>query len=173
MLFHVLLTLLLLCQSRGLHMNVRIKLLSKRCNTLLISILGLIMFQFPFASMAESDVYEETISAGNKTYYRFCSVCHGKNAMGGGPYSENLKISPPDLTKLTTNNNGVFPWIKVYQVIDGKNMSVAHGTSEMPVWGELFDISNWDKKYIEHSDVITRGRIFELLVYLNFIQQEN
>lgn len=155
-------------------MTARVKLMLKHTKTLFF-IISLIVLHLPLTSMAESDVhvYEETISAGSKTYYRFCSVCHGKNAKGGGQYSENLKIKPPDLTTLAAINNGIFPWIKIYQVIDGKNMSAAHGTNEMPVWGELFDISKWDKNYIEHSNVITRGRIFELLVYLDSIQEQN
>ncbi len=138
-----------------------------------LSTIGLLIIMLsPSIVKAESDVYEETVSAVNRTYYRFCSVCHGKDARGNGPYSENLKLTPPDLTKLTYSNDGSFPWIKVYQVIDGKNISVAHGSSEMPVWGELFDLSNWDKGYTEHSKVIVRGRIFELLVYLDFIQED-
>ena len=123
-------------------------------------------------SIAESGTYEETVSAGNRTYDRFCSVCHGKDAKGHGPYTENLKVVPANLTNLASNNNGIFPWIMMYQIIDGNDVSISHGANEMPIWGELFDISNWDKGYTEHSIVITRGRIFELLVYLDFIQEQ-
>jgi len=123
-------------------------------------------------SIAESGTYEETVSAGNRTYDRFCSVCHGKDAKGNGQYTENLKVVPTNLTKLASNNNGNFPWIMMYQIIDGNDVSIAHGSREMPIWGELFDMSTWNKGYTEHSIVITRGRIFELLVYLDFIQEE-
>lgn len=135
-------------------------------------LLYLIIVFLPHNTMAESNTYEETISAGNRTFYRFCSVCHGNNAKGNGQYSENLKIIPPDLTLLSHNNNGEFPWIMMYQIIDGKDITIAHGTSEMPIWGELFDLSNWGKGSIENSQVIVRGRIFELLVYLDYIQEE-
>jgi mono/diheme cytochrome c family protein len=138
----------------------------------LIFIISIIVATFPCHSTAESSTYEETISAGNRTYNRFCSVCHGKEAKGNGLYKENLKVTPKDLTKLASNNNGLFPWIMMYQIIDGNDITIAHGTNEMPIWGELFDISNWDKGYKEHSKAITRGRIFEVLVYLDFIQEE-
>ena len=137
----------------------------------------IISVMLPGHSIAESITYEETISAGNKTYNRFCSVCHGKEAKGNGLYKENLKIAPADLTKLASTNNGIFPWIKMYQIIDGNDISLEHGDNEMPIWGELFDIGNWskgnwDRGYTEHSIAITRGRIFELLVYLDYIQEE-
>jgi len=50
------------------------------------------------------------------------------NAKGGGPVSEELKTRPADLTALAKNNNGVFPYDRVYQMIDGRNTTVAsHG----------------------------------------------
>ncbi len=46
---------------------------------------------------------------------------------------------PADLTVLAKNNNGVFPYDKVYQMIDGRNSTIAsHGTREMPIWGYRF-----------------------------------
>ena len=146
-------------------------------NNALLFIVAMIIGTLPCHSIAESSTYEETISAGNKTYNRFCSVCHGNDAKGNGIYKENLKIAPSNLTKLASNNNGIFPWIMMYQIIDGKDVALAHGTNEMPIWGELFDIGNWsdgnwNKGYTEHSIAITRGRIFELLVYLDHIQEE-
>jgi mono/diheme cytochrome c family protein len=164
---------------RGMYMSFITFIQSRNLNALkvLIRTICIVVVTFPCYSIAESSTYEETISAGNRTYDRFCLVCHGKEAKGNGLYKENLRIAPADLTKLAKNNNGMFPWIMMYQIIDGKDISLAHGTSEMPIWGELFDISNWSdgnwkKGYTEHSIAITRGRIFELLVYLDFIQEE-
>jgi len=154
--------------------------LIRLCNINIFKILfitSIFTMMFPYYTMAESSTYEETISAGNRTYDRFCSVCHGADAKGNGMYKENLKVSPSNLTKLSSSNNGTFPWIMMYQIIDGNDISLEHGTNEMPIWGELFNISNWskgdwNKGYTEHSVAITRGRIFELLVYLDFIQEE-
>jgi len=72
-------------------------------------------------------------------YLTFCAVCHGTNAKGSGPVSQALKTPPADLTVLAKNNNGVFPFEKVYQIIDGRNSSISsHGTREMPIWGYRF-----------------------------------
>ena len=115
---------------------------------------------------------EEVISAGAKTYYRFCSICHGKEAKGDGPFSENIKVSPPDLTVLSANNGGIFPWLSLYEIIDGQNVSTAHGTKEMPIWGEMFDLNQWSSSNIENASTIVHGRIFELMMYLKSIQAE-
>jgi hypothetical protein len=49
----------------------------------------------------------------------------------GGPISKELKTRPADLTALTKNNNGVFPYDRVYQMIDGLRR-----TNEMRMAGE-------------------------------------
>lgn len=136
-----------------------------------VSIVMLVLFAFVPVS-AESSSYEEVISQGAKTYYRFCSVCHGEDAKGDGTFSENIKVPPPSLTQLSKNNNGVFPWVDLYAVIDGTDITKAHGTKEMPIWGELFDLNQWSSSNIENANTIVHGRIFELLMYLHSIQEE-
>ena len=67
-------------------------------------------------------------------------ACHGIDAKGNGPVDRKaLKTRHADLTVLTKNNNGVFPYDMVYQVIDGRNSTISsHGTREMPIWGNRF-----------------------------------
>lgn len=136
-----------------------------------VVIVMLMLFAFIPVS-AESSSHEEVISQGAKTYYRFCSVCHGEDAKGDGTFSENIKVPPPSLTQLSKNNNGVFPWVDLYAVIDGTDITKAHGTKEMPIWGELFDLNQWSSSNIENANTIVHGRIFELLMYLHSIQEE-
>jgi len=142
----------------------------------LSGLIGIFVFIALIASTkivkAESDSYEETISSGQRTYTRFCSVCHGNDAMGAGTFAKNLTKRPPDLTKLSANNENIFPWKRVYESIDGKNRQLAHGTPEMPIWGQTFDLSHWGDHQLEYADVIVRGRVFELILYLESIQQE-
>ena len=114
----------------------------------------------------------KAIAAGQYTYYRFCSICHGQDAKGGGQFAENLKAAPSDLTQLNAINDGLFPWLHLYEVIDGKDAIDEHGTREMPIWGDMFDISQWPNQYDGFADVIVRGRIFELLIYLESIQEQ-
>jgi mono/diheme cytochrome c family protein len=76
---------------------------------------------------------------GQTEYQSSCAACHGVNAKGNGPVSKELKTRPADLTVLAKNNNGVFPYDTVYQMIDGRNTTVgSHGTREMPIWGYRF-----------------------------------
>jgi len=76
---------------------------------------------------------------GKTQYQSSCASCHGIGAKGDGPVSKELKTPPADLTALAKNNNGVFPYDMVYQIIDGRNSTIAsHGTREMPVWGYRF-----------------------------------
>lgn len=49
-----------------------------------------------------------------------------------------LKTAPTDLTALTAKNKGAFPDFRVAQVIEGSDTVAAHGSHEMPVWGQIF-----------------------------------
>ena len=78
-------------------------------------------------------------NVGKIQYQSSCAACHGADAKGDGPVSKELKTRPADLTVLAKNNNGVFPYDRVFQMIDGRNSTVAsHGTREMPIWGYRF-----------------------------------
>jgi mono/diheme cytochrome c family protein len=81
----------------------------------------------------------QDINVGRTEYQSSCAACHGIDAKGDGPLSKELKTRPADLTVLAKNNNGVFPFDRIYQMIDGRNTSVgSHGTREMPIWGYRF-----------------------------------
>jgi hypothetical protein len=67
-----------------------------------------------------------------------CAACHGADGKGGGPVSRVLKIEPPDLTRIAERNEGVFPGVRIFGTISGFGMPIAHGTREMPVWGNQF-----------------------------------
>jgi hypothetical protein len=70
------------------------------------------------------------------------------------------------LTTLAQRNGGVFPAERVANSIDGRDLPLAHGTREMPVWGTVFDITG--------SLIETAGdaehRIEDLLAYLRELQ---
>jgi len=56
--------------------------------------------------------------AGRREYLNSCAVCHGDSGRGDGPIVASLKIAPADLTKIQKNNSGVFPFGRVYEVVD-------------------------------------------------------
>ena len=67
-----------------------------------------------------------------------CAPCHGFAGAGDGPVVGALSIKPKPFGTLTDRHNGVFPYDYVYGVIDGRLAVRAHGSREMPVWGDYF-----------------------------------
>ena len=136
-------------------------------------------FTAGFAGAAQAEDFD----IGRSEFQSSCASCHGTDAKGKGPVSDQLKIPPPDLTMLAKNNNGVFPTNAVYETVNGLKTIPAHGTREMPIWGYRFypmtnlphdvDLSYW-KMFgpDQSSDVVVRTRILAVVDYLSRIQQK-
>lgn len=102
--------------------------------------------------------------SGKDRYMQYCAVCHGDGATGDGPFANLMTTRPADLTQLAAKNNGEFPFGRIYDAIDGRNMLTAHGTTDMPIWGrELKDAGLGGETGL-------RGRLLETVVYLRSIQ---
>jgi mono/diheme cytochrome c family protein len=138
---------------------------------------------FGLAAGCAGAVQAEAIDIGKSEFQSSCASCHGADGKGKGPVSEQLKTPPSDLTVLAKNNNGVFPTNAVYETIYGSKTIPAHGTREMPIWGERFnpvvnlphyvDPSYWKMAGPEQSpDVVVRARILAVIDYLNRIQNK-
>jgi mono/diheme cytochrome c family protein len=77
-------------------------------------------------------------SSGEHAFQLYCSNCHGDGGRGDGPLALDLTVPPPDLTKLSVRNGGVFPRERLRAIIDGREALKNHGDREMPVWGVWF-----------------------------------
>ena len=77
-------------------------------------------------------------SNGKQMFESYCAACHGKDAKGTGPAASALKKTPADLTRIAARNGGTFPDVKVKRFIEGLDEVPAHGSRDMPMWGELF-----------------------------------
>ncbi|WP_108482665.1 c-type cytochrome [Oceaniglobus ichthyenteri] len=62
---------------------------------------------------------EPPAEVGRALYTDACASCHGVDGRGVGDAPLTLGKPVPDLTTLTTRNNGVFPQVYVMGVIDG------------------------------------------------------
>ena len=76
-------------------------------------------------------------ASGTRLFRTHCATCHGADARGGGPLAERLRHAPPDLTRYTERNDGMFPSERVLRIIDGRDVR-SHGDRDMPVWGDAF-----------------------------------
>lgn len=81
---------------------------------------------------------------GAAMFNSYCAVCHGLNAEGKGPAASALVKVPADLTRISARNNGQFPETRVRRYIEGLDELPAHGSRDMPMWGELFRGLNRD-----------------------------
>ncbi len=107
---------------------------------------------------------------GGVEFERSCAICHGFNGKGKGVMSDSLTKQPSDLTVLSKNNNGHFPFTEIYQMIEGSQSVGVHGSREMPVWGDRY--RKEAEKYGADEYLYSRGLILELLVYLMAIQEK-
>jgi mono/diheme cytochrome c family protein len=104
-------------------------------------------------------------STGAQAFRTYCASCHGISAKGDGVLAGELRRRPPDLTRFTRQNGGVFPEERLRTIIDGRGIR-AHGSAEMPVWGDAFrDGSNG----LTSSQV--QERIRAILDYLAAVQE--
>jgi mono/diheme cytochrome c family protein len=110
---------------------------------------------------------EEVAKAGRPAYEQNCAVCHGREGKGDGGAMNLLTVKPADLTQLSKNKNGTFPFWRVYRVIDGREEIQGHGTRDMPIWGQEFRLQAGSSSMAESQ---VRGRILELVYYLESIQ---
>lgn len=111
----------------------------------------------------------ETSPIGQAEYKRSCAVCHGLDAKGNGVMADSLKKNPADLTTLSIRNGGQFPHQRVYETIEGIDQLAAHGSREMPAWGEKYR----KEAHLNSEDefLYFRGLMFELIIYLQSIQE--
>ena len=125
------------------------------------------------ATVSAAIAADKPVDVGKFEYEGACASCHGLTGKGNGPVAMQMSIRTPDLTGLAKANNGVFPFDRVFQVIDGRQEVKAHGPRDMPVWGRAFNrqSSAFFENYPPHdSESAARSRILALTEYLYRIQ---
>jgi hypothetical protein len=107
----------------------------------------------------------EWLPSGEVMYRQFCAACHGAHAKGNGPVASTFKKQLPDLTTLAKRHGG-FPYDYVSSVLRFGPGSSAHGSSDMPTWGPIFQTI--DKK----DERAAQDRIRNLADYLASLQRK-
>jgi mono/diheme cytochrome c family protein len=115
------------------------------------------------------------VDLGKNEYELNCAVCHGLQGRGDGPYARILKTPLPDLTMLSQANGGTFPFQRVYDIIDGTEMIAAHGTRQMPIWGQTYrfkaeeNFFTW-RAFPWDAEPFVRARILAVTEYVARLQ---
>jgi mono/diheme cytochrome c family protein len=79
---------------------------------------------------------------GKQMYTSYCAPCHGIDGRGHGPAAGALKAPPTDLTGLAKAYHGKYPDTHVISVMKFGAEVPAHGSAEMPVWGQILGQMN-------------------------------
>ena len=140
--------------------------------------LGFSIFIVSTVAMAEERQLQDTdANYAQEEFSRACASCHGKGGRGNGPIAKSLRRPPTDLTKLSKNNNGVFPVTRLYAVIDGRVAVTVHGPRQMPVWGTIYTQgvqARMSRDYMSQEllDSLVRVRILVLIEYISTLQEQ-
>jgi mono/diheme cytochrome c family protein len=133
-----------------------------------VLMLSLVLAGFGTAAAAQTDADE--FALGRAEYLAACAACHGENGDGNGPIATMFSGKVPDVTGLSARNDGVFPTVKIFQIIDGRTGIRAHG-NPMPIFGNRYlrEVGDAFGPYGTETEV--RARVLELVFYIQSIQQ--
>lgn len=135
-------------------------------------LVGAVLFSLAGVWGSAAWAQQGKLDFGKREYDSNCAACHGMTGKGDGHYKPYLTKSPPDVTILAKANNGVFPYQRVYEVIDGRQALAGHGPRDMPVWGsDYLEKSRTDYIDVPYDpEAYVRTRIVALIDYLHRLQ---
>ena len=110
---------------------------------------------------------------GRLEYEANCLACHGKEGKGDGYYGRVINVKVPDITTIAKRNGGTFPVEKVMMLIDGREVPLAHGVRQMPIWGIDYSLKSAEiyKNFPTHDpETYVRVRILALVDYIYQLQ---
>jgi mono/diheme cytochrome c family protein len=134
---------------------------------MIAAVAGVIGVGQPWAAFGQ-----QKVDLGKREYDANCAICHGPKGKGDGPWAGYGKEIVSDITGLAKKNNGVFPFARVYEFIDGTQVVKAHGTREMPIWGQDYKVKGAEY-YMEvpyDPEMYVRARILALTEYVYRLQ---
>jgi mono/diheme cytochrome c family protein len=108
--------------------------LGATCNGFVLA--GLLLATVSCGPTSDGALGEFTATQRRELYDRLCASCHGADGRGDGPVAKDLIVRPANLTTLAARRGGTFPREAVVNVLSGQRRVAAHGTREMPVWGQ-------------------------------------
>jgi len=118
------------------------------------------------AASNQDQIPPNFVPTGKEMFKQYCAACHGLDAKGHGPARSALKIPAADLTTLSKRHGGEFPYDLVTNVLRFGPGVAAHGSSDMPTWGGIFQYMD------NYNQSVVQKRIKNLCDYLASLQEK-
>jgi mono/diheme cytochrome c family protein len=118
------------------------------------------------ATTPQDSIPPNFVPTGKDMFKQYCAACHGLDAKGHGPARAALKVPAADLTQLAKRNGGAFPYDLVTNVLRFGPGVAAHGSSDMPTWGGIFQYMD------NYNQAVVQKRIKNLCDYLASLQEK-
>ncbi|MDH4064807.1 MAG: cytochrome c [Acidobacteriota bacterium] len=137
------------------------------CRTLVVTA-GVVVLSAGLARAQGAPPMKKTVAprtsptSGVEMFKTYCIACHGPAGKGDGPAAAALKKPPANLSELAKRNGGTFPTSTVERVLRFGVEVAAHGSSDMPTWGDAFRQMG--------DEATVRLRIANLSNYLQSLQ---
>lgn len=118
------------------------------------------------SAAAQDQIPPNFVPSGKDMFKQYCAACHGMNAKGHGPARAALKVPAADLTTLRKRHGGEFPYDLVTNILRFGPGVAAHGSSDMPTWGGIFQYMD------NYNQAVVQKRIKNLCDYLVSLQEK-
>ncbi len=129
--------------------------------------IGLVALAASLAAAAARADDGMEVETGKKQYMKYCATCHGPSGTGSDGVASRLYTKPPtNLTTLSKENGGKFPMMEVIGIVKGDSPIAAHGTRDMPVWGQVLGRPLDDGMYgkdAADAQIMTIGKYLETI----------
>ena len=110
---------------------------------------------------------EWPIVSGKSVYNEYCVMCHGPSGTGDGALADDLFTRPTDLTRLSLDNDGEFPRVRVLSHIDGY-LRGENSSGAMPEFGLLLVGEN---VLMETGEGVVTPTPKPLLAVVNYLER--
>ena len=106
---------------------------------------------------------------GAMAYMDYCAICHGRGAQGDGAIAADLPVPPPDLTRISARNGGVFPLEQVAATVFG--YPGKHESDLMPEFAPLLDGPPVTVRSAGGGEARMPQALGDLVLYLETLQR--
>ncbi|MBV7394006.1 c-type cytochrome [Mameliella sediminis] len=106
---------------------------------------------------------------GARIYAANCAYCHGASGQGDGALGADLPVPPPDLTRLSSANGGIFPAERVLETIHGYPGKFHRGS--MPEFRDELSSPVVEWRAPSGEVIMTPKGLLDVLTYVEALQE--